>query len=75
MVKNSYKIRGLVMVQELQLQKILLRFINAEFADMHVVYGFCDGTFLAASREYQHLYPNRIRVFENVHRNLRGTAV
>jgi hypothetical protein len=40
-------------------QKELFTFTNAEFADMHFVYGFCDGNFLAASREYQHLYPNR----------------
>jgi hypothetical protein len=29
-------------------------FANAELADMHFMYGFCDGNSLAALKEYQH---------------------
>jgi hypothetical protein len=45
---------------------------------MHFVYGFSDGNSLAALREYQRRYLDRTqpyrRVFETVHRNLRGTG-
>jgi hypothetical protein len=49
-------------------------YTNAEYADIHFVYGFCDGNAAAAAREYQ-LYPDwrhpERRVFEAVHRRLR----
>jgi hypothetical protein len=32
----------------------MLRFTNVEYADMHFVYGSCDGNSLAALWEYQH---------------------
>lgn len=45
---------------------------NQEYADMHFLYGFCNGSALAARREYQRRYPQRripnVRVFSNVHR-------
>lgn len=34
----------------------MLRFTNVEYADMHFVYGSCDGNSLAALWEYQHWY-------------------
>ncbi|CAH1991946.1 unnamed protein product [Acanthoscelides obtectus] len=41
---------------------------------MHFVYGFCNGSSLAAVREYQRIFPNRIvpgrRMFTDIHRNL-----
>jgi hypothetical protein len=57
----------------------MLRFANEEYADMHFVYGFCDGNALAALREYQFRYadwrqPCR-RVFETVLRNMRETGI
>jgi hypothetical protein len=33
-------------------------FNNAEYANMHFVYRFCGGNATAASREYQHHYPD-----------------
>lgn len=47
------------------------RFTNQEYADMHYVYGFCDGNSVAATREYRLRFPNRRQpqhnVFANVH--------
>lgn len=47
------------------------RFTNQEYAQMHFVYGFCDGNALQAVQEYRRRFPNRRlphrRVFENVH--------
>lgn len=45
---------------------------NQEYADMHFIYGFCDGNAREASRVYQERYPNRdrfpdYRVFQRVH--------
>jgi hypothetical protein len=34
-------------------------YTNAEYADIHFVYGFCDGNAAAAAREYQLSYPDR----------------
>lgn len=51
-----------------------------EYAEMHFVYGFCDGNALAAQREYQRRYPDRrlpsSRVFSRLHQRLleRGTV-
>jgi hypothetical protein len=53
-------------------------FKQARYADMHFVYGFCDGNSLAVVREYQNRYPDRKqpyrRVLERVHRNLTETG-
>jgi hypothetical protein len=53
-------------------------YTNAEYADIHFIYGFCDGNAAAAAREYQLRYPDRRhpqrRVFEAVKRRLRGTV-
>jgi hypothetical protein len=53
-------------------------YTNPENADIHFVYGFCDGNAAAAAREYQLKYPDRRhperRVFEAVHRRLRETG-
>lgn len=44
-----------------------------EYAEMHYMFGFCDGNARAAAREYRTRYPGReryldYRVFQNVHR-------
>jgi hypothetical protein len=53
-------------------------YTNVEYADIHFVYGFCDGNAAAAAREYQLRYPDRRhperRVFEAVHQRLRETG-
>ncbi|CAH1988651.1 unnamed protein product [Acanthoscelides obtectus] len=50
------------------------RFTDRELTDMHFVYGFCNGSSLAAVREYQRRFPNRIvhvcRMFTDIHRYL-----
>lgn len=50
-------------------------FTNAEYADIHLIYGFCNGNSEEASREYARRFPNRRRpdaqVFINVHRCFR----
>jgi hypothetical protein len=53
-------------------------YTNAEYAEIHFVYGFCDGNAAAAASEYQLSYldrrhPERL-VFEAVHRRLRETG-
>jgi hypothetical protein len=52
-------------------------YTNVEYADIHFLYGFCDGNAAAAAREYQLRCPDRRhrerRVFEAVHRRLRET--
>jgi hypothetical protein len=49
-------------------------FTNAEYADIHFIYGFCDGNAQAAVREYRRRFPNRriphIQVFIDSHRRL-----
>jgi hypothetical protein len=49
-----------------------------EYADIHFVYGFCDGNAAFATSEYQLRYLDRRhperRVFEAVHRRLRETG-
>lgn len=49
-------------------------FSHQELADMHFIYGFCNGSALAAVREYRRRFPHRRiperRIFVKVHRNL-----
>lgn len=51
------------------------RYTSEEYADMHFVYGFCNGNALMAAREYANRYPGREtpyhRTFTNLHRRLR----
>lgn len=50
-------------------------FENAEFADMHYMYGLADGNAFEARRLYAERFPQRIvpdaRTFSSVHRRLR----
>lgn len=50
------------------------RFSNSELADIHFIYGYCNGNARAAVREYQRRFPGRRlphrMVFSRVHRNL-----
>ena len=50
-------------------------FSNEEYADIHLVYGFCNGNAEEASREYGRRFPNRRhpvpKVFVNTHLNFR----
>lgn len=50
-------------------------FTNTEYADIHFIYGFCNGNAAEASREYGRRFPNRRRpnaqVFVQVHRRFR----
>ena len=50
-------------------------FSYEEYADMHFVYGFCNGNTTAAVEEYRLRYPRRRipnrRVFTSVHQHLR----
>jgi uncharacterized protein (DUF1786 family) len=50
---------------------------TVEHGNMHFTYGFCDGNYLAALRDYQHRYLDRRqpyrRVPEMVYRNLSMT--
>lgn len=52
-----------------------VNYSNEELADIHFVYGFCNGNTREAEREYQRRFPNRQRVnhrtFHNVHLRLR----
>lgn len=53
-------------------------FTPQEYADMHFVYGFCNGNSSAAVREYQSRFPNRrvpsSAVFTRVHQRLAETG-
>jgi hypothetical protein len=53
-------------------------YTNAEYANIHFIYGFCDRNATAAAREYQLRYPDRRHperlVFEVVHHRLRETG-
>ena len=48
---------------------------NEELADIHYMYGFCDGNARAAAREYALRFPNRRppnrETFSNTHRRFR----
>ena len=50
------------------------RFSNNELADIHFIYGYCNGNTRAAVREYQRRFPARRQpnrtIFSNVHINL-----
>nr|XP_022899847.1 uncharacterized protein LOC111413192 isoform X1 [Onthophagus taurus]XP_022904398.1 uncharacterized protein LOC111416573 isoform X1 [Onthophagus taurus]XP_022908692.1 uncharacterized protein LOC111420023 isoform X1 [Onthophagus taurus]XP_022910407.1 uncharacterized protein LOC111421476 isoform X1 [Onthophagus taurus] len=50
-------------------------FSTEEYADIHFIYGFCDGNAEAASREYARRFPNRRcpdpQVFINTHQRFR----
>ncbi|XP_011864749.1 PREDICTED: uncharacterized protein LOC105560328 [Vollenhovia emeryi] len=54
-------------------------FSNAEYRDMHYVYGFCDGNAAEAEREYAIRFPQRKhprrRVFEAIHGRLGETGI
>lgn len=51
------------------------RFSSEEYADMHFVYGYCNGSARQAVIEYRHRFPNRriphYRTFLEVHRQFR----
>lgn len=53
----------------------MFTFTTQEYADIHYIYGFCDGNSAAAAREYALRFPNRRipdrRVFQGVHNHLR----
>lgn len=53
-------------------------FSNQEYADIHFIYGYCDGNARASVREYQRRFPARRipdrKVFINVHRHLTETG-
>lgn len=50
-------------------------FSNEELADIHYIYGFCNGNATAAAREYALRFPNRQppsrQTFSNTHRRFR----
>lgn len=50
------------------------RFNNQELADMHFIYGFCNGNAAGAVREYRRRFPQRQvprhEMFVNIHRRL-----
>lgn len=50
-------------------------FTKEEYADIHFIYGYCDGNAEEASREYERRFPNRrhpdLQVFVNTHRRFR----
>lgn len=52
-----------------------MEFSPEEYADIHFLYGFCDGNSRQAAEEYRRRYPNRRQphrnVFQTVHRNMR----
>lgn len=54
-------------------------FSKAQIADMHYVYGLCDGDARKAAREYQQRYPQRraptFRLFNEIHRRLRKHGI
>jgi hypothetical protein len=54
-------------------------FSNAEYADIHFVYGFCNGNAEAAVREYRHRFPGRRvpyrGVFIQTHRRFREFGI
>lgn len=56
----------------------MARFTNEEYADMHFVYGFCDGNSRRAEAEYRRRYPLRHSpnraVFAAIHQKLRETG-
>lgn len=78
-VVEFYKIFKQLITSE-KLFKIVIwskmnRYSTEELADIHFIYGYCNGNGRQAAREYATRYPNRRapdhRLFQNVHRNLR----
>lgn len=57
---------------------LVMAFSNREYAEMHFVYGFCNGNALAAQREYRDRYPQRTvpstQVFTRLHQRLIDTG-
>lgn len=55
-----------------------LLFSNEEYADIHFIYGVCNGNARLAAREYEHRFPHRRvphhTVFTRTHRLLRETG-
>lgn len=55
--------------------KKMSTYSNEELADIHYMYGFCDGNARAAAREYALRFPNRRppnrETFSNTHRRFR----
>jgi hypothetical protein len=49
----------------------LPRFINAEFADMHFMFGFSDGNSLTVLEEFQHQYPDQRQPYRHVFETVR----
>lgn len=51
-----------------------MAFSNREYADIHYIYGLCDGNALAAQRQYHIRFPGRIvpssQVFSRVHQRI-----
>lgn len=49
-------------------------YTSRELADIHFIYGFCDGNANAARREYERRFPNRqvpnVRTFIRSHQRL-----
>ncbi|KAK9727401.1 Helix-turn-helix domain (DUF4817) [Popillia japonica] len=56
----------------------MLTFSNEEYADIHFIYGLCNGSARAAVREYRRRFPTRKlpcrTVFSDIHRCLRETG-
>jgi hypothetical protein len=61
-MKDSYQTRRIGTTGRIATIK-MSKFTNAEVADMHFVYGFCNGNSLGALREYQHQYPNKRQIY------------
>jgi hypothetical protein len=53
-------------------------FSHVEYCDMRFVYGFCDGSVLAAVEEYRRRFPDRRipsrHVFTHIHQTLRDNG-
>ena len=62
----------------LRFAKMPFVFSHVEYCDMHFVYGFCNGSALAAVEEYRRRFPDRRtpsrRVFTRIHQTLRDTG-
>ena len=55
----------------LRLAKMPFVFSHVEYCDMHLVYGFCNGSALSAVEEYRRRFPDRRtpsrRIFTRIH--------
>lgn len=56
-----------------------MSFSNREIADIHFIYGFCNGNASAAVREYRNRFPNRRiptrRLFTQIHADLATNGI